>query len=417
MKKIFNEKAQEKLENIQKELFVYIRDTAFKIKNEYKDHIMNTFNKLEENKANDYSVIDTSLAKIKLFGKFYEEINNNEEKYQNDLVALKEKCMDKNVYYFYEYYSKELLKQEQFNSCTEDYIINNILLPFQIIEIKLNNDDEINIIYNIPNNYGFEPINKYNNTFLGCYLDSKKELNYTKGKNYEKEILEIINDDNFMQEFFEIISSKTISQYFESRIKFEEGYNVTFVEDDKYDIYLKENYQNFIKEMKSDYKKFRKLIIIKQICYKIPAMTDSSMRIFVNPIYEISGELRNNNENIKSVLKSALLVLLVHELAHLLKAYNSKETLQKNYPITPRKKESGRCLIYYLFKTGVIHAISYEQSVILNDISVWKDLNKLRTLFKKPIDNSFNTAGKLDFYLTEDEDNKQFESRNEYCIW
>ena len=95
--------------------------------------------------------------------------------------------------------------------------------------------------------------------------------------------------------------------------------------------------------MKNDYQKFLDLIIIKQICYKIPAMTDSSMRIYMNPIYQIKGDLKTDEIKRKSVLKSAL--LLVHELDHLLKAYDSSIVgLQKEYPITLIYKESGRCL-------------------------------------------------------------------------
>lgn len=102
------------------------------------------------------------------------------------MEELKEKCMEENVHYFFEYYAEKLLNKEEFNSCTKDYILNNLLLPFMINNINMNNEEDMKIIYNIPNNYGFDPVEKYYNTFLGYYLESKKELKYSQEKNYEK---------------------------------------------------------------------------------------------------------------------------------------------------------------------------------------------------------------------------------------
>ena len=77
--------------------------------------------------------------------------------------------MDKNIYFFFEYYSEKLLEKELYNSCTKEYILNNILLSFAINEIG-ESDEDLNIINNILDFYSFKPINKYYNTFLGCYL-------------------------------------------------------------------------------------------------------------------------------------------------------------------------------------------------------------------------------------------------------
>ena len=147
-------------------------------------------------------------------------------------------------------------------------------------------------------------------------------------------------------------------------------------------------------------------------------MTNSLMRIYINPLYEISGEAKNDLKKSKSIIKSALFILLVHELAHFLKAYNSDEKLKTNYPKTPRGKESGRYLIHYLFNVGVIEEITYEQSLILNKVSEWKNLNTMRKLFTETKDDSVNSYGKLDFYLTEnDDENIEFEKRGDYCLW
>ena len=146
-------------------------------------------------------------------------------------------------------------------------------------------------------------------------------------------------------------------------------------------------------------------------------MTDSSMRIYINPVFEISGDLKNDNQKINSVLKGTLIILLVHELANFLKAYNTEESLKKNYPITPRKRESGRCLIKYLFNTSVIQSINYNQSLVLINISNWENLSIMRAVFKKSKDENFNIAGQLDFYLTETDEDIQIEKKSEYCLW
>ena len=417
IEELVKKNAPKRLISIKKELYTYIKDKSFKIIKEYQDDIREQYNELVKKNSQDFTELDKFLDKAKIFGEFFNEIKSNPEKYQNNLVKLKEKCMDENVHYFFEYYAEKLLQKEEFNSCTKDYILNNILLPFMINEINLNNEEDMKIICNIPNNYGFEPVDKYYNTFLGYYLESKKELKYSKEKNYEKEICEIINDDEFMKEFFSIISTGTIKNYFESKIKFEKEYDVTLISDGDYDIFLKEQYQKFLKDIGNNYKKFRELIIIKQICYKKPSMTDSSMRIYINPIFEISGDLKNDNKKIKSVIKGTLLILLVYELANFLKAYNTEESLQKNYPITPRKKENGRYLINYLFNTNVIQSINYNQSLELVNISTWENLNIMRSLFKNYQNDNFNNDGKLYFYLTEIDEDIQVEKKSEYCLW
>ena len=409
-------KAPERLKNIKKELYTYIKDKSFKIKKEYQDDINKQYNNLLLKNNPDFTDLDKSLDKAKIFGEFYDEIKNNPEKYQDNLEELKKKCMEENVHYFFEYYAEKLKKKEEFNSCTKDYILNNLLLPFMINDIDINNEEDMKIIYNIPNNYGFVPVKKYYDTFLGFYFESKKELKYPQEKNYEKEICELINNDEFIREFFSIISTGTIKNYFESKIKFEKEYDVAFISDGDYDIFLKEQYQKFIKDFRNNYKKFRELIIIKQICYKIPAMTDSSMRIYINPVFEISGDLINDNQKINSVLRGTLLILLVHELAHFLKAYNTDESLKKDYPITPRNKESGRCLINYLFNASVIQSINYNQSLALLNISNWENLNIMRGIFKNSNDDTFNIAGQLDFYLTETDEDIQLDKKSEYCL-
>ena len=418
IKPLFKQKAEKKMQTIKKELFTYIRDTTFLIWKEYREDINEEFKKMEKENSQDFDKLDQNLNKIKDIRDFYDEIKNNQELYENNLEELEKKYMDTKIKYFFEYYAEKLLKEDIYKSCTKDYILENIILPFKINKIELTNDEEINIIYSIPDNYRFYPEKRFYHTFLWYYLEIKKELKYPNKENYENEINSLFKDKKFIEDFFSIITSDEVSKYFKSKIKFESGYQISFVKDGEYDIYLEKNYEEFLKDMEKNYEKFIDFIIIKQICYKIPAMTNSLMRIYINPLYEISGEAKNDLKKSKSIIKSALFILLVHELAHFLKAYNSDEKLKTNYPKTPRGKESGRCLIHYLFNVGVIEEITYEQSLILNQVSEWKNLNTMRKLFTKTKDDSVNSCGKLDFYLAEnDDENIGFEKRGDYCLW
>ena len=248
-------------------------------------------------------------------------------------------------------------------------------------------------------------------------MEIKNEIKYASETNFEKEIKELIDDDEFIDEIFRILSSKSVSSYLKAKIKFLKDYNVEFVEEGSYDVFLKDQYDEFMIDMKKDFKKFRDLIIIKQICYKIPSMTDSSMRIYINPIYEISENLKKDNNQIKSVLKSTLIILLVHEIANFLKAYSSQNTLKKNYTGTPNKKENGKFLIFYLFKFGVIKSINYKQSCLINEISTWDNLINLRKIFEKVEETSDGYDGELNFYLGDSDEETEEEQRTEYCIW
>ena len=260
-------------------------------------------------------------------------------------------------------------------------------------------------------------IYKYYNTFLGKYMEIKEELKYVQQRNYEKEITEIINDDNFIKGFFQIISNDIISSFFQAKIKFGKDYDFEFVENDEFDIFLKDNYLNFINDINKNYNKFRDFIIIKQICYKIPAMTDSTMRIYINPIYEISENIQKDPIQLKSVLKSAILILLIYELFYFLKAYSSENEIRNYYSMASRETKSGKYLIFYLFNTCFIKGINLSQSSIINESSTWNNLNILRKIFENNDVTPIKEGDTLDLYLDEKDEEIYLEKRTEYCLW
>lgn len=416
MNESFKVKANEKLLTIKSEIFEHILKIAIKIILRYNSEIEDELPKAEKTK--NYSKIDNLLVEKNKISKFYNEIKNNKELYKDDLIKIRNKSMELNIYSCFEYYSKILLENNsEYKECTSQYILENILLPFKINDIDLNKDEEIKIVYNIPSDFLFEPKDKYYNTFLGKYIEIKEELKYVQQRNYEKEITEIINDDNFIKGFFQIISNDIISSFFQAKIKFGKDYGVEFVENDEFDIFLKDNYLKFINDINKNYNKFRDFIIIKQICYKIPAMTDSTMRIYINPIYEISENIQKDPIQLKSVLKSAILILLIYELFYFLKAYSSENEIRNYYSMTPREKKSGKYLIFYLFNTCFIKSINLSQSSIINDSSTWNNLNILRKIFENNDVTPIKEGDTLDLYLAEKDEEIYLEKRTEYCLW
>ena len=416
MNESFRVKANEKLLTIKSEIFEHILKIAIKIILRYNSEIEDELPKAEKTK--NYSKIDNLLVEKNKISKFYNEIKNNKELYKDDLIKIRNKSMELNIYSCFEYYSKILLENNsEYKECTSQYILENILLPFKINDIDLNKDEEIKIVYNIQSDFLFEPKDKYYNTFLGKYIEIKEELKYVQQRNYEKEITEIINDDNFIKGFFQIISNDIISSFFQAKIKFGKNYDVEFVENDEFDIFLKDNYLKFINDINKNYNKFRDFIIIKQICYKIPAMTDSTMRIYINPIYEISENIQKDPIQLKSVLKSAILILLIYELFYFLKAYSSENEIRNYYSMTPREKKSGKYLIFYLFNTCFIKSINLSQSSIINENSTWNNLNILRKIFENNDVTPINEGDTLDLYLAEKDEEIYLEKRTEYCLW
>ena len=301
IKKKFRNKAQEKLSSIKKKMIGHIIEIAKKLILDYQDKIED----FEKKQIYDDPKLDEILRKKGNISSFYSDIKNNREKLRDNLIELKNMCMEKKIYPFFEEYTQILIdRNSDYKTCTKDYVLEYMVLPFKILEIDLSKDEEIKIVYNIPDDFRFLPISKYYNTFLGKYMEIKSEIKYVSETNFEKEIKELIDDDEFIDEIFRIISSKSVSSYLKAKIKFLKDYNVEFVEEGSYDVFIKDQYDEFMIDMKKDFKKFRDLIIIKQICYKIPAMTDLNMRIYINPIYEISENLKKDNNQIKSVLKS-----------------------------------------------------------------------------------------------------------------
>ena len=181
-------------------------------------------------------------------------------------------------------------------------------------------------------------------------------------------------------------------------------------------------YESFYNDIQNDFNSLNKLIVIKELGYKIPSFTGPSMRIFINPRLHFSKEAIQNNSQRKSILKSALIILLLHEIVHLLKYYPVNNIYPKENPITPKNKENGKCFMNYLFTKEVITKICYHQASKINNLDNWNKLDEIRNIFKnekKPTELVKEEEGELDLYSS---DSKQIKKKKvmiktDYCSW
>ena len=300
---------------------------------------------------------------------------------------------DKNVFSYFEDYAEYLVKKRSYaikadQEKYKEYIKNNCLIPLDILKIDENDEMNIHIISVI--DYSEDIIfleeSPYGETFYEKFLDIKEELEYLNQKSYDKEINELLSDKSFFEEFLNILKSENVKHYLNSVIEFPNSYE----NDYNVKIYLGERYNSFIEDIEKNFNFFKKLIILKHLGYKIPSCTGPSMRIFLNPRLHFSQEAIQNDSQRKSILKSALIILLLHEIAHLLKYYPIKNEYPKEYPLTPKNKENGRCLIYHLLKTELIKKISYHQSTEVIILLIGMILRNLKQYLRKmiPIQNN-----------------------------
>ena len=215
MDKHYGKEALQKSNKIKSELHLYIH-RGFYIyysKIASKDTKLMNSNELEKQEKKYTS---TRLA--------YEELKNN-PKYSTDINELKEYCSQDKIRNYLKEYSDDL-SLKLFSSIDESKnILDDFVLPLSILDIEMDENNS-RIIYNLKYNKLAGPINYYlyRETFYQKFLMKRKELEFPKLNNYKNEIINLINDDNFLQE----------------------------------------------------------------LSYKIPALTGPSMKIFINPILDFS---------------------------------------------------------------------------------------------------------------------------------
>lgn len=306
-----------------------------------------------------------------------------------------------------------------------DYLLNNIVFQSGVFNIDLNDIENLYMIYDIEYKEDCE-ISDYNKMFYSKYLKMKEEkVEFENLHSYQKEIDSLIKNDKFMDDFYYILQSPSVSKFFEGKRKYSYNskFETKFIDDknlnDFPDDDLSGQFKAFIKDTKKNYNKFRDLIIFKQLGLKIHGAVDSNMRIFLNPTLYFSKDPMNAQIQKDEIIKSFLIVTLLHELTHLLKYYPIQGYPDKT-PETPKSKENGQMITYFLFKIPVITKINYFQAQLINDIKVWNQEDQLKSIFND--DNTYKKSqgmAEIDLLLTYSikEDKERIKRNDDFCIW
>ena len=144
----------------------------------------------------------------------YEELKNN-PKYSTDINELKEYCSQDKIRNYLKEYSDDLSLKLFSSIDVSKNILDDFVLPLSILDIEMDENNS-RIIYNLKYNKLASPINYYlyGETFYQKFLMKRKELEFQKLNNYKNEIINLINDDNFLQEFYSILKSPPFSYFF-----------------------------------------------------------------------------------------------------------------------------------------------------------------------------------------------------------
>ena len=446
---ICKNKSSSALEEVKKNLIKYISanlDNYCKILyKEWKEKKCSIQNDKDEKECKN---IQEKFKKIKMI------ISSNENNYFTSEEELKEWCKENEVNTYLDEYADYLTKKKCFSKDTDKkewkkHLKENCLLPSGILKIDGENEENMYILSAIEydKNLNYSEDSKDGQTFYEQYIIAKEELNFLNQKCYKEEMESLINDDLFLKELFSVLQSRSVSFYLKSIIKFdsdkEYDYKVNLVEvplkngkiDEDFlfakkldnDLYLGKRYNAFLSDMMDNFSAFRRLIIFKELGYKLPACTGPSMRIFINPRLQFSKVAIENDLQRKDILKSALIILLVHEITHLLKYYPSNNKYPKETPKTPKNRENGKCLMFYLFNKPVIDKINFRQSSEINNVNNWENIAILKKIFENtnnqnPNDKSKEKEGELDLYSSNSEkmDLKKSKKRKintDYCWW
>ena len=410
MDNYYKEKATQKLNKIKSNLPLYIT-CGF---DDYINIVSNKDTKeMKEDELDKY--INKKEKCVESFRKLKSQIEN-----LKDVNELKNICSNEviknNFYEYSKYLSKKIFKTEnEYRKVSENFV-----LPLKILDIELNEENS-RIIYNINYDDTIFPENnqRYEDCFYLQFLEKKKEIEFTRKNNYYSEIKDIIEDKQFLKDFYEILKSKHIviilfSFFLSSTKIFNENRNNLYKSDNAQ--FLRAQYEQLLKDIKnSDFQLFKTIFKIKSLAYKIPSLTGPSMKIFINPILDFSDIAKNDDIQRKNILKSALIILLIYEIFNLLKYYPIENKYPEEIQNDPKERENGQCLILHLFGKNIIKNINNEQASLVNDLKTWDNLEKLKDIFKE--DNNIKNCkmGELDLCFTIKEKINQI--KTDYCYW
>ena len=292
-----------------------------------------------------------------------EELDNNyinNENFQKHMDVYLQKELSINGYIDKNY--KEGRENELYKEKKQQ--IKNHLFYSELFKIDLNNiNDCIYLVHFQENLYK-------DSEFYDTDEEFKKLISRRETNDFTENLKKIIEDESFIKDLKEVLNQEFVKDYFEKARKFlnekdEDNYDILFIEKEKVikgqDDFLKDGYDRFKSFINTKNDFFSKLFIFKYLPKYKRAFVDPNMRIIINPIYfELSESL--DEEKRDEIFRAYLLIIILHEIIHLVKFMNENSVSYKNIPQTSKRKEGGKMFINYLFKTPMIYSINYKQA-------------------------------------------------------
>ena len=388
----------------------------------------NQESKIENFTQNDMDIIDE--ISIKTNNLSLNEINNdyiNNKSFEKYLNIYLEKKLAINGYDKKNYEKgkdKELYEQKKIQ-------MKNNLFYSEILKVDINNiDDCIYLLY-------FNSNLKKDTPFYDIDKEFKQLLSRKEISDFSDNLRKIVEDESFIQDLKKILDQKSVKDYFEKARRFtneeEDNYEMEFIEEEKVkdeDDFLKDGFVRFMSLINGDKYFFSKLFIFKYLPKYRREFVDPNMRIVINPIYfELSESLDDKKRN--EIFRAYLFIIILHEIAHLVKFMKEKNIPYSNIPQTHKKKEGGKMFMNYLFNTPMIRSINYKQASTINIPENWNKKELLSNIFKeqkewyeknKKDKNEDMTLPKgedsISFYLSlVNDDNNEKNTKNIIDIW
>ena len=363
-----------------------------------------------------------------------EELDNNyinNENFQKHLDVYLQKELSINGYIDKNY--KKGRENELYKEKKQQ--IKNHLFYSELFKIDLNNINDCIYLLHFQENLYKE------SEFYDTDEEFKKLISRRETNDFTENLKKIIEDESFIKDLKEILNQEFVKDYFEKARKFlneedEDNYDISFIEKEKVikgqDDFLKDGYDRFKSFINTKNDFFSKLFIFKYLPKYKRAFVDPNMRIIINPIYfELSESL--DEEKRDEIFRAYLLIIILHEIIHLVKFMNEKSISYKNILQTPKRKEGGKMFINYLFKTPMIYSINCKQASIINKPENWNKPELLSDIFKEQkewFENNIKNKkediniphpkeeNSINFYLSlMDDDKNEKNSKNTIDIW
>ena len=145
------------------------------------------------------------------------------------------------------------------------------------------------------------------------------------------------------------------------------------------------------------------------------------MRIFINTTLDINKEALYNETKKIELLKAFLKITLLNELFHLLKFFSKKE--ENEIPKTPKGKENGQMIIFFLFNKAMIKEINYHQSILINKRETWLNKEELKRIFEtvEGTEEKYSKEGAINLMITYNlplnNIKKKIKREDCFCLW